>query len=302
MRRPLVSTSGRSGSTVVLGASLALALAAGACGDDKATSSEETSAAEPSTEVPLRRAAATVQELLETGERVDTEPGACPYGPTADLALLLPDEVEVRPALRAGDVDDDGQLYFGEPAIVYCPIRASDASIDSAEIDEFRVDVAYGAADFVSYLEQNFATVDAGDLASRPELLGGDVTVVCHSDGCSGAWNRQDLFVAVTLIDGQEPSATADDAEAALGSIVPVVVDRLAALGTQREELAALARSYWADIYDDAIWDAWDAMLLSGDPEAYQQWIDFEVGDGSITAAQGEELLELLNALPGDGY
>lgn len=245
-------------------------------------------------------AAASTRELLDTVRRVDVEPGACPYGPTATFSTLLPPALGVTTGMRAGSVDDDGQVFFGEPAILYCPIRAADAGIDVAEIDEVRVDVAAEVADVAAYVEQNFASVDADDLVPGPSLFGGEAVSVCHSEGCTAAWQGGELFVAVTLIDGDAVTSTADDASAFLGAVVPLVVERLVELAERRTELASIAMARFGTVFAEQDWLGWDALVLSGDLEVLSEWLDNEITLGTVTPEQADELRALLADLPGD--
>lgn len=254
--------------------------------------------ADPVIDVEL--AAATVADIIRIGVEGGPEPGPCPYGPTADLAALLPKDAVLAAPLRAGDVDDDGQLWSGaQPNLIYCPISAADHSVEWPEIEEFRVDVAAGEADVIDYLDQNFETVDPDKLVPGADLLGGESVGVCHDDGCTAAWTGGELFVAVTLIGTQETKPTLDQAWAALVPMVPLVVERLTALGELLGEIDALARSNWDGVYDDEIWAQWEKTVQSGDREQFAAWLDYEVDEAAtITREQSDALFALLDRLP----
>jgi hypothetical protein len=121
-------------------------------------------------------------------------------------------------------------FYGGDVDIVYCSLEPDDGG--EGAIDEIRVDVARGAdVDIAEYLDEEFTDgevepTDAGAIG------GGTLSTACWDDGdmCGAFWQGDGLFVA-TVISGEEQQS-ATDAATISETLVPMVIERLAARAT----------------------------------------------------------------------
>lgn len=170
----------------------------------------------------LAGAAAGAQQAIDLGDDL----GDCPWDPAAVAAAVVP--VASLVAEFSGPIENNGQVFSGgEVDIAYCEILPDSGQTAATDgIEEFRIDVHPGTADLQQYLDEEWPG-DAAD-ASTSALLGGTVSFWClDADRCIAAWQGDGLFVGL-VVQGVV-TASADDAVAALGAALPVVVAGLAA-------------------------------------------------------------------------
>jgi hypothetical protein len=182
-----------------------------------------TSSDEDSGDLATAAAAEAAQAAIGEGDDL----GECPFGPIADLAAALPEDLPLADGFDETGTDDGQVFSGGEVDITYCEVYPS--SFAEGPIDEIRVDAApEGDVDVDQYLDEEWTSPSSADVSEADGFAGGDVQVACWDSPqhCVAMWQGEDLFVAVA-ISGEE-DADPDDASAAAAALVPLVVERLA--------------------------------------------------------------------------
>lgn len=173
--------------------------------------------------LPLAAAAAAAQVAIDSGDDLYD----CPFGPVDGIIAAVPSNIRLSPAFAQG-VADEGQVFSGGDAdITYCDLVPADYSSDGV-VSSVRIDVAPGAPDLGTYLDEEFGA-DVSDVRPDASFLGGTVQVGCLTypqDMCLAVWQGADLFVAL-MLRGDGPFVTSE-ASATLHAVLPAVVTNLA--------------------------------------------------------------------------